>query len=254
MKYLEYAFSVQDFKNLREFVNFYANKDSRTELNGVDALVMVSQILLSEDEKAYIFVKHSAYGEARDCKSLEKDILKEDFSVTLEKTKLISNENLCITSLKLANQMFLCALIVIKINVIEDMKFRLTQYEKFHRKMKKKFWPHPRIIKLYTIYILGTDKESFMEDLEFQENQVKIMIPGCHALIHGLVLDYGHQSEEKYHQKSLIELAVRGLHDYFKNNSYARNYILDLYKSNFAKPFMKKIKIASKILFDEIGK
>ena len=54
MKYLEYAFSVQDFKKLREFVNFN-QRDSRTELNGMDSLVMVSLILLSEDENAYIF-------------------------------------------------------------------------------------------------------------------------------------------------------------------------------------------------------
>ena len=79
---------------------------------------------------------------------------------------------------KIANRLFWCALIVIKINVIEDMKFRLTQYEAFHRKMKRKFWPHPRIINLYTLYILGTDKESFLEDLHLQEHQVNAMING----------------------------------------------------------------------------
>ena len=142
---------------------------------------MVSQILLGEDENAYIFVKKSAFGEARDAKSLEKDILKEDFLVNLENIKLYSNENPTFCQMilsKIANLLFWCALIVIKINVIEDMKFRLTQYEAFHRKMKRKFWPHPRIINLYTLYILGTDKESFLEDLHLQEHQVNSMING----------------------------------------------------------------------------
>ena len=64
-------------------VNFYTsdivvNQNFGKELNEVH----ISQILLGEDredENAYIFVKQSAYGEPRDSKSLEKDILKEDF-------------------------------------------------------------------------------------------------------------------------------------------------------------------------------
>ena len=182
---LEYASSSQDFNNLREIIKFYTadflinQRDSATELLQMDVVIIVAQILLGDDENAYNFVKQLAFGEARDSKSLEKDILKEDFIVNLANIKLYSNDKkFCPNFSKIANQVFWCALIVIKINVIEDMKFRLTQYEAFHRKMKRKFWPHPRIINLYTLYILGTDKESFLEDLHLQEHQVNSMING----------------------------------------------------------------------------
>ena len=73
-------------------------------------------------------------------------------------------------------------------------------------------------------------------------------------MIRGLVLDHGCQSEEKYHRKSFLELAVRGLQDYFKNHSFARNYILDLCKSNFPKHYMNKLDEESRWLFNIIGK
>ena len=114
--------------------------------------------------------------------------------------------------------------------------------------MKKRFWPHPRIINLYTFYILGKDKESFLVDLEFQENQVKIMMLKWHAIIPNLVRDCDYQTQEKYRRKSFVELAVRGLQDYFKNHSYARNYILNYCKSKFPKPYMKGLDKKTKVL------
>ena len=213
---LEYASSSQDFNNLREIIKFYTadflinQRDSATELLQMDVVIIVAQILLGDDENAYNFVKQLAFGEARDSKSLEKDILKEDF-LALRDTKLISNENsrLSTTISILVKELFWCVLIAIKINVIEDMKFLLTQYEAYHRKMKKRFWPHPRITNLYTLYILGTDKKSFLQDLEFEEDQVKLMVNNCQAMILGLILYNGHQSEEKYRRISFIELAIR---------------------------------------------
>ena len=141
----------------------------------------------------------------------------------------------------LLKQLFWRGLIAIKMNVIEDMKFRLTQYEAFHRKMKKKFWPHPRIINIYTLYILGKHKESFLKDLEFQEKQVEVLLIDCQTIIHSLVLDCLCEKEEKYCQKSFLVHACQGLQDHFKNHSYARNYILDFYKSTFSKSYMKKL-------------
>ena len=245
LTFLEYASSAQDFNNVCEIVNFYAKdfiqSDSGTELNEVHILVMVLHLLLGEDENAYNFVKQLAYGEASDSKSLGKDILRGENFVKLENTKLISNENpeFCPALSMMVKRLFWCVLIAIKINVIEDMKFRLTQYETFHRKMKKRFWPHPRIINLYTFYILGTDKESLLQDLEFEEYQVTLMVKNCPAMILGVVLDYGYQCEEKYRRISFIELAVRGLKDYFKNHSYARNYIINDCKSKIPKSFKK---------------
>ena len=69
-------------------------------------------------------------------------------------------------------------------------------------------------------------------------------------MIRGLVLDHGCQSEEKYHRKSFLELAVQGLQDYFKKHSFARNYILDLCKSNFPKHYMKKLDEESRWFFN----
>ena len=246
LTFLEYASSAQDFNDLREIANFHTmdfmnnQSESGTELNEVHLLSMVSQILLGEDEKAYNFVKQLAYCEARDCKNREKDILRENFLI-MEDKKFVMNGNpkFCPTLSKIANQLFWCVLIAIKMNVIEDMKFLLTQYEAYHRRMKKKFWPHPRIINLYTLYILGTDKESFLQDLEYQEYDARLMLNMCQAMMLGLVLDYGHESEEKYRRKSYVELAFRGLKDYFENHSYARNYILNYFKT-FPKSFMKK--------------
>ena len=238
LTFLEYASSAQDFDNLREIANFYTHGFVKRELAELHILVMVLQIILGEDENAYIFVKQLAYGEARDSKSCEKDILRENF-VKLLNTKLISNSQPELFFL--LKELFWCVLIAIKINVIEDMKFRLTQYEALHRKLKRKFWPHPRIINLYTLFILGTDKESFLQDLEFEEYQVKLMVNNCQAMILGLVLYNGHQSEEKYRRKPFIELAFRGLKDYFKNHSYARNHILNYCKSKFTKSYLKEL-------------
>ena len=57
LTYLEYASSAQDFKSLCEIVNFYTNdivvnQNSGKELNEVHVLIMVSQILLGENENA----------------------------------------------------------------------------------------------------------------------------------------------------------------------------------------------------------
>ena len=251
LTFLEYASSAQDFDNLREIANFYSYGFVKRGLDDLHILVMVLQIILGEDENAYIFVKQLAYGEARDSKSREKDILRENF-VKLENTKLIYEEysknqpDLFF----LLKQLFWRGLIAIKMNVIEDMKFRLTQYEAFHRKMKKRFWPHPRIINLYTFYILGEEKETFLLKLEFQENQVKNMMLKWHAILPNCDCDY--QTEEEYRRKSFLELAVQGLQDYFKNHSYARNYILDFCKSNFPKSYLKGLDKDTKKLFDSL--
>ena len=247
--FLEYASLAQDFNNLREIVNFYTEDcvldGSDLEPKSIavhDVFIMVSQILLGKDENAYIFVKKLAYSETRDSKSLEKDILKEDF-LEWKNSEFISNKNSSHDSVFsiVTKKLFFSVLIAIKINVIEDMKFRLTQYEAFHRKMKKKFWPHPRIINIYTLYILGKHKESFLKDLEFQEKQVEVLLIDCQTIIHSLVLDCLCEKEEKYCQKSFLVHACQGLQDHFKNHSYARNYILDFYKSNFSKSYMKKL-------------
>ena len=247
--FTEYACLAQDFDNLQEIVNFYTKdcvfdqSDLETESTiAHDVLIMVSQILLGKDENAYIFAKQLAYGETRDSKSLEKDILKEDF-LEWKNSEFISNKNSSHDSVFsiVTKKLFFSVLIAIKINVIEDMKFRLTQYEAFHRKMKKKFWPHPRIINIYTLYILGKHKESFLKDLEFQEKQVEVLLIDCQTIIHSLVLDCLCEKEEKYCQKSFLVHACQGLQDHFKNHSYARNYILDFYKSIFSKSYMKKL-------------
>ena len=252
--FLEYASSAQDFNNLHEIVNHYTKSQSDLGIDTmkVHILIMISQILLGEDKNAYIFMKQLAYGEARDSKSLKKDILKEDF-LELKNSNFISNEDsLKYLSSLMAKRLFWCVLIAIKINVIEDMKFLLTQYEAYHRKMKKKFWPHPRIINLYTLYILGMDKESFLEDLEFQEKQVEAMLIDWHPILLHLVGHYGYQSEAKYRRKSFLELAVRGLQDFFKSHSFARNYILNYCKSKFPKSCLKELEKDTKVLLNSL--
>ena len=229
--------------------------EEQGQLNDRDFLMVFTNLMHGSDYFAYGIVKYVAHfrdpdvfqGPVKALKDLRKDFLylkdcKPISSTLLKKEERTTN----------IQNYFWFVLIIIKVNVIEEMKFLLTQHEAFHRKMKKRFWPHPRIINLYTLYILGMDKESFLEDLEFQEKQVEAMLIDWHPILLHLVGHYGYQSEAKYRRKSFLELAVRGLQEFFKSHSFARNYILNYCKSKFPKSCLKELEKDTKVLLNSL--
>ena len=265
------AFNIQDSSFLNEakmlYVMVYLPREIRVtlcrdksyveengQLNKRDFLMVFTNLMQGSDNFAYGIVKYVAhYRDKNVLKGALKEGLREDF-LYLKNCKPISS-----TLLKKEEQTtdiqhwFWFVLIIIKVNVIEEMKFLLTQYEEFHRKNKRKFWPHPRIINLYTIYILGTDKESFLQDLEFQENQVKLMCDEVANLEkhHGEKANFFFPAcvyisdEIIYDSNLMMEPYIRRLNEYFLKRPLAREYI-----HNYVKKYLPKYKKMTDPNFD----
>ena len=69
---------------------------------------------------------------------------------------------------------YLCMAAVVKINVIENMKSQLVQYNEHIRKTRprKKFFHRPRILNCITLYILGKEVHAFEKDIVEQEKHL----------------------------------------------------------------------------------
>ena len=230
--------------------------EEQGQLNDRDFLMVFTNLMHGSDYFAYGIVKYVAHfrdpdvfqGPAKALKDLREDFLYLKDCKPISSTLLKKGER----TTNIQNY-FWFVLIIIKVNVIEEMKFLLTQHEAFHRKMKKRFWPHPRIINLYTIYILGTDKESFLQDLEFQENQVKLMCDEVANLQkqHGegacffYYACYYISGEIIYDSNLWIDPYHRRLNEYFLKRPLAREYI-----NNYVKKYLPQYKLITDPNYD----
>ena len=74
-------------------------------------------------------------------------------------------------------ELSLC-LSIIKINVIEEMKYKLKERDTFFskHKSKRKFRMHPRILEGLNLIYLGNDENSFFDELKNQKDQLKELL------------------------------------------------------------------------------
>ena len=238
---LEFAFCAQDYKLLCENVDLYAqvvaeNPKRPVELSEFHIVLLVSHILVGEDKKARALVDYLSYGQGGKLNSLG-DFRELQQIVRMAKEKALEPGPLT-TFLMLKNLLW-CVLIAIRLNVIEGMKFLLTQYEAYHQKMKRKFRFHPRIITCYTRYILGQDRESFLKELELRENQVEILLMQWQQTVLLVVTDG--PGKESSLRKTFIGYAFQGLQEYFLNRPFARNYIINFYNKKIPKSQLRRM-------------
>ena len=97
--------------------------------------------------------------------------LKKDGILLDTTTFIAAEEEECIVY-NYAYYMMMAA--VVKINVIEDMKLQLRQYNEHIRKTRprKKFFHRPRILNCITLYILGKEVNAFEKDIIEQEKHL----------------------------------------------------------------------------------
>ena len=139
-------------------------------------------LFLGRYQEAYDFLKSQIFNRVNNTEiQLENQNMKEDFLQVIGKKNVLNSVGYVEFDKETHHNFFeyllqWFLLIAIKIQVIEEMKFLLAEYNVYCKKCRIKFCCKPRISKCLTYYILGQDEETFEKELEKQENQLNGML------------------------------------------------------------------------------
>ena len=107
---------------------------------------------------------------------LEKCGVNDNIIEALKKSKLLNTSYFTQEQIWFAYHYadYLLMAAIVKINIIEDMKWQLLQHNlHFHKtRLRKKLFHCPRILKCITLYILGKDVNAFEKDITEQEKHL----------------------------------------------------------------------------------
>ena len=233
--------------------------------DGLSTLYLSDQIggillFLGRYQEAYDFLKSQIFNRVNNTQiQLRNQNMKEDFLLAIGKKRVFKSWRDDKTDKTFRYfQEFLQSwflLITIKIQVIEEMKFLLAEYNAYCKKCRIKFCCKPRILKCLTYYILGQDEETFEKELEEQQRQLNELLKivgnvgrdfefkkDCrlefdvlrHVLIDPFEFDLhnGLNLDSLERGKPFVYLPIFILSKYYSRHPTARQYVKDFLGQN----------------------